>query len=198
MTEDYTVLSLAEGGVAYMCGYNVEGTFEGTWSVDGEYLTITVEGDPARVEVVDSKLHFVEGMEGTATLKKFSDSILIGDNTEGDQGDVVDVAALVGTYKFESMTASGTTTNAGEGTLTEDYIVIGLNEDGTMYYSVMKNEALILTWEITEGSIQCYTGSNLMMTFEIGDEKLIVYSGEDYMVLAKKSNEVNPGDFNLG
>lgn len=215
LTEDFIVIALDVDGVAYVSSFGE--LKSGKWEQNGNVITVTMEGDPARFNWSNGELL---SMEEKWTVKKSSNAVnpddfnVGGGNTEqggtnkpesgdnerpGDDntGEGVSDEFLLGTYKFYSQTVGGETSSVENG-MSEDYISIGINPDHTMYYSIMKNEALILDWEMVGDELQCSTGGTIIMTFEIVGAELVMRTGNDIMTLVKKSNTVNPDDFNLG
>ena len=93
--------------------------------------------------------------------------------------------SVAGTYKFDSMTVAGQTVEAGEGLLTEDYMVVTLNEDGTATYSVMGNEALDCKWEEVDGKIVLKAGEMEVASFEHKGSKLVAEEGDNKLTLKK-------------
>ncbi len=197
----YVEKSLAEGGVTvsaraevtisggkvYSFGYTLTyaAPYEGTTYETSCDVKVTFKSETITLPAQDELNALIASNSGNE-----------GGNS-GDGGADVNEEFILGTYKFYSMTVSGSTSSVENG-MSEDYISVGINANHTMYYSIMNNEALVLDWEIVGDNLQCSTGGTPMMTFEIRGGELVMHSGSDIMVLVKKSNKVNPDDFNLG
>ena len=127
----------------------------------------------------------------------------------GDSGTIT-VSDLLGTYKFElQMTYQGgqlvNTMRPGDVVggkdITEDYMSIGLNVNGTAYILIgISNMSAQGTWELNESDISItFMGSTQTFTYE--DGKLIneVYEPEHgataITYLVKTSTSVDPTDF---
>ena len=163
------------------------------YSIDYSFL----DGDTDYKSTVNTKVVFAAKTITYPEQDALNALIASNSGNSGNGGADVNEEFILGTYKFYSMTVSGSTSSVENG-MPEDYISVGINANHTMYYSIMNNEALVLDWEIVGDNLQCSTGGTLMMTFEIRGGELVMHSGSDIVVLVKKSSKVNPDDFNLG
>lgn len=119
-----------------------------------------------------------------------------GDGTNTEQGDVVDVSKLEGTYMLETLREGEQTYNVGDayqgGVLTADTIIVALSQDGSAIVSGF-GETLQGTWTkdgntvsvTVNGAINVFTWENGRLTCDVGD-------GYGWTV-KKTSNTVNPG-----